>query len=107
MLRACLALCSLLAVGACLNPQASKPSMPAKGEARDLSKFELAWREDFDPGLGQATLGDWTFDTNMVEFQAQNATLAAGQLSLHLTERKPGEGKTDRKYMGAEYDRTG
>jgi beta-glucanase (GH16 family) len=104
-----LALCCSLSVGSgCLIPPAEqKPTTHGKRTERDLSRFELAWREDFDQGLGKASLGDWTFETNEVEFHADNATLVDGRLALHLSPKKPGQGKTDRKYIGAEYDRTG
>jgi beta-glucanase (GH16 family) len=92
---------------ACLIPQGKEPTVPASSGPRDLSRFELAWREDFEQGLGQASLGDWTFDTNAVEFVAANAAVAEGQLALRLSEKQPGQGHTDRKYVGAEYDRAG
>jgi beta-glucanase (GH16 family) len=105
--RRAFAVCCFLPLLGCLRPQSERPAEHGHGGERDLSRFQLAWREDFDQGLGKASLGDWTFETNEVEFHADNAALADGLLSLRISQKKPGQGKTDRKYAGAEYDRSG
>jgi beta-glucanase (GH16 family) len=96
--------CGFGSLGGCARPQACK--LPCARQ-RDVSRFELAWREDFEHGFGRASLGDWTFPTNEVEFVAANAALDAGQLALRLSAKQSGQGHTDRKYVGAEYDRAG
>jgi len=76
---------------------------------RDGTHYERAWVEEFDHGLGEATLGDWTFATNAAWLHPDNARVADDMLELHLTavgatQLPPG---ADRDYLGAEYDRIG
>ncbi|WP_437676914.1 family 16 glycosylhydrolase [Sorangium sp. So ce131] len=48
--------------------------------------FELAWQDDFDSfDTARWSKGDWTFDTNRVDFDPQNVTVKDGTLVLSLT----------------------
>jgi beta-glucanase (GH16 family) len=75
--------------------------------SRGDEHYELAWVEDFATGLGEATVGDWTFDGNASWFAPANVAVGDGSLLLHLTPRGDAPIGGDRQYLGAEYDRTG
>jgi beta-glucanase (GH16 family) len=85
---------------------AGRAQLPAEFRRGD-QRYTLAWVEDFEAGLGNATLGNWTFDTNAVWFHANNAKVNNNALLLSLSERGTLKIDSDRKYLGAEYDRQG
>jgi beta-glucanase (GH16 family) len=115
-----LAVAALLLIAACGSSQssvadattaggdapASSGDLPASFTRGDTT-YALAWVEGFDDGLGRATVGDWTFDTNAAWLHPANTTVADGALDLRLTARGSTVIDSDRVYLGAEYDRTG
>jgi beta-glucanase (GH16 family) len=119
-----LAVAALLLIAACGSSQSSVADATASGDAagadapatsdelpasfrRDGTTYALSWVESFDDGLGRATVGDWTFDTNAAWFYPTNTSVADGRLDLRLTARGSEIIDTDRVYLGGEYDRTG
>lgn len=119
-----LAVAALLLIAACGSSQSSVADATASGDAagadapatsdelpasfsRDGTTYALSWVESFDDGLGRATVGDWTFDTNAAWFYPTNTSVADGRLDLRLTARGSETIDTDRIYLGGEYDRTG
>jgi beta-glucanase (GH16 family) len=110
----------LLACGAGREPKAPstdgavEPSTDAAVEqalpptfTRDGVHYELAWVEAFEDGLGEASLGDWTFDSNAAWLHPDNVVAEGGKLVLWLTERGDREVPSGQDYLGAEYGRTG
>jgi beta-glucanase (GH16 family) len=119
-----LAVAALLLIAACGSSQSSVADATTDGDAagadapatsdelpasfsRDGTTYALSWVENFDDGLGRATVGDWTFDTNAAWFYPTNTSVADGRLDLRLTARGSETIDTDRVYLGGEYDRTG
>ena len=102
---------SLLGCGAPQGPGEAPADAPTGDDVlpptftRDGVRYQRAWVEDFTAGLGEATVGDWTFPTNAAWLHPDNVAVADGALTLHLTRR--GAQPVPPPYLGAEYDRTG
>jgi beta-glucanase (GH16 family) len=81
--------------------------LPAPNLEADGRRYERIWVESFDEGLGTATVGQWSFETNLAYLHPSNARHRDGLLELALTSAPSGDRPDGRAIWGAEYDRTG
>ncbi len=66
--------------------------------------FVLEFFEDFDKYNDNWSMGDWTFETNLCEFNPENVNFWNSKLQLILSKKKTFKGKYPNKpYWGAEY----
>src|SRR4030095_12340199 len=92
-----------------VSPQRARDTAPPleRKFQRDSHHFTLAWKEDFKLDLGQASLGDFTFPESASWFHPQNAWVRDDVLHLRLSPRGSINVRSDRRYVGAEYQRQG
>ena len=77
-----------------------KQNPQVKNTEPDYS-FTLKWRNNLDNTLPGWSFGDWSFDTNMCEFQPENAVFEKGLLKLSITPKD--NPSPELPYWGAEY----